>query len=47
MLHFGVPLDTDPSHQTTSFVGEGRLSFDHIDDISNKYQFRAGVRVRF
>src|SRR4051812_42648416 len=33
MLHFGVPLDTHPSHPTY-FVGEGRLVFDHIDDIA-------------
>jgi hypothetical protein len=46
LLHFGIPLGTHPSHQT-SFVGEGRLFFDHIDDISNNYQFWAGVRVRF
>jgi hypothetical protein len=26
---------------------EGGICFDHIDDISNNYQFRAGVRVRF
>jgi hypothetical protein len=46
MLHFGVPLGTRPSHQTY-FVGEGRLFFDHIDDIRNNYQFWAAVRVRF
>jgi hypothetical protein len=39
-------LGADPSHQTY-FVGEGRLSFDRIDDISNNYQFWAGLRVRF
>ncbi len=46
MVHFGVPLGTHPAHQAY-FVGEGRLFFDHIDDISNNYQFWAGVRVRF
>jgi hypothetical protein len=29
------------------FVGESRLFFDHIDDISNNYQFWFGVRVQF
>ena len=46
MVHFGVPLGTHPSHPLY-FVGEGRLFFDHIDDISNNYQFWAGVRVHF
>jgi hypothetical protein len=29
------------------FVGEGRLFFDHIDDVSNNYQLWGGVRVHF
>jgi len=45
MVHFGVPLGDHPAHPVY-FVGEGRLFFDHIDDISNNYQFWAGVRVR-
>jgi hypothetical protein len=27
------------------FLGEGRLFFDHIDDVQNNYQFWAGVRI--
>ena len=46
MLHFGVPLGHHPDHPVY-FVGEGRLFFDHIDDVSNNYQFWAGVRVHF
>lgn len=46
MLHFGVPLGTHPKHPLY-FLGEGRLFFDHIDDVSNNYQFWAGVRVHF
>ncbi|HZR26280.1 MAG TPA: hypothetical protein VFA59_21975, partial [Vicinamibacterales bacterium] len=45
MVHFGIPLGHS-THQAY-FVGEGRLFFDHADDISNNYQFWAGVRVRF
>ena len=46
MVHFGVPLGTHPAHPVY-FVGEGRLFFDHIDDISNNYQLWAGIRVHF
>jgi hypothetical protein len=46
MLHFGVPLGHHPAHPVY-FVGEGRLFFDHIDDVSNNYQLWAGVRVHF
>ena len=46
MVHVGVPLGTHPSHPVY-FVGEGRLFFNHMDDISNNYQFWAGVRVHF
>jgi hypothetical protein len=46
MLHFGVPLGTHPEHPVY-FVGEGRLFLRHIDDVSNNYQFWAGVRVHF
>jgi hypothetical protein len=46
MLHFGVPLGNHPAHQVY-FVGEGRLFFDHIDDVSNNYQVWGGVRIRF
>ncbi len=45
MVHFGIPL----GHSTPQayFVGEGRVFFDHADDISNNYQVWAGVRVHF
>src|SRR4029078_5853859 len=46
MLHFGVPLGDHPSHPIY-FVGEGRLFFKHMDDVSNNYQFWAGLRVHF
>ncbi len=46
LLHFGLPLTRSERHPVF-FVGEGRLFFDHIDDISNNYQFWAGVRVQF
>jgi hypothetical protein len=44
MLHFGIPLGTHPAHPVY-FLGEGRLFFDHIDDVSNNYQFWGGIRV--
>ena len=43
LLHFGVPLGGRPIY----FLTEGRLLFDHVDDIQNNYQFWAGVRARF
>lgn len=46
MLHFGVPLGNHPTHQAY-FLVEGRLFFDHIDDIQNNYQFWGGVRIHF
>ena len=46
MLHFGVPLGDHPSHPIY-FIGEGRLFFKHMDDVSNNYQFWAGLRVHF
>jgi hypothetical protein len=45
LLHFGVPLGQHARYPVY-FVGESRLFFDHIDDMSNNYQFWAGVRVR-
>ena len=43
------PLTTVASlkHHPVYFLGEGRLFFDEIDDVSNNYQFWAGVRVHF
>ena len=46
MLHFGVPLGNSPKHPVY-LVGEGRLFFDNIDDVSNNYQVWGGVRIRF
>jgi hypothetical protein len=46
LLHFGVPLSKSARHPVF-FVGEGRLFFDHIDDIANNYQLWGGVRVQF
>jgi hypothetical protein len=46
MLHFGIPLTRSPRHPVY-FVGEGRLFFDHIDDVANNYQVWGGVRVNF
>ncbi len=46
MLHLGVPLGNHPKHQPY-FLVEGRLFFDHIDDVQNNYQFWAGVRIHF
>ena len=43
LRHLGVPLGTHPKHPVY-FLGEGRLFFDHIDDVSNNYQFWAGLR---
>jgi hypothetical protein len=43
---FGVPLGDQPNPRTY-FVGEARWLLDHADDISNNYQFWAGVRVKF
>lgn len=44
LLHFGVPLGTHPAHPVY-FLGEGRLFLNHLDDVSNNYQFWAGVRI--
>ena len=45
MLHFGIPM-TKHAKYPVYFVGESRLFFDHIDDVSNNYQFWFGVRVK-
>ena len=44
LLHFGLPLAKNAKYPVF-FIGEGRLFFDHIDDISNNYLFWGGVRV--
>jgi hypothetical protein len=41
----GVPLVKDAKYPLYLLV-EGRLFFDHADDVRNNYQF-CGVRVRF
>ena len=46
LVHFGVPLGDHPNHPVY-FIGEGRLFFDKIDNVSNNYQLWAGVRVHF
>jgi hypothetical protein len=46
LLHFGVPLSRSARHPVF-FVGEGRLFFDHLDDVANNYQIWGGVRVQF
>jgi hypothetical protein len=46
LLLFGVPLSNQPNPRTY-FVGEARLLLDHASDLSNNYQFWAGVRVKF
>jgi hypothetical protein len=46
LLHFGIPLSKGDRH-TVFFIGEGRLFFDHISDVSNNYQAWAGLRVKF
>jgi hypothetical protein len=46
LVLFGVPLGNQPTPRTY-FIGEARLLLDHADDISNNYQFWAGVRVKF
>jgi hypothetical protein len=46
LLHFGLPLAKNAKYPVF-FLGEGRLFFDHFDDIRNNYQFWAGLRVHF
>lgn len=46
LLHAGVPL-VRHARYPVFLIGEGRLFFDHIDDVSNNYLIWAGVRVRF
>ena len=44
MGHVGIPLGSHPRHPL-HFLVEGRVFFDHLDDVRNNYQFWAGVRV--
>jgi hypothetical protein len=45
LLHFGVPL-TRHAKYPVFLVGESRLFFDHIGDVSNNYLVWAGLRVQ-
>ncbi len=44
IAHVGLPLGAHPTHPVHLLV-EGRLFFDHLNDVRNNYQFWAGVRV--
>lgn len=44
LLHFGLPLAKNARYPVF-FIGEGRLFFDHIDDVSSNYLLWAGIRV--
>ncbi|MEO8678253.1 MAG: hypothetical protein ABI665_04355 [Vicinamibacterales bacterium] len=46
MIHAGLPLGHSVRFPTY-FLVEGRLFFDHLDDVQNNYQFWGGVRVHF
>jgi len=46
LLRFGLPLSRS-AKRPVFFVGEGRLFFDHIDDVTNNYQVWGGVRIQF
>lgn len=46
MIHAGLPLGHS-ARFPTYFMVEGRLFFDHIDDIDNNYNFWGGLRVHF
>jgi hypothetical protein len=46
LLRFGLPLSKS-AKRPVFFVGEGRLFFDHIDDVTNNYQVWGGVRIQF
>jgi hypothetical protein len=46
LVHFGIPLNKG-ARVPVYFIGEGRLFFDHIDDVENNYQFWGGLRVHF
>ena len=46
LVHFGLPLAKNPRFPVF-FIGEGRLFFDHIDDVANNYQFWGGLRMQF
>ena len=47
LLHFGVPVTKADARHPVFIIGEGRLFFDHIDDVGNNYLVWGGVRVQF
>ena len=44
LLHLGIPLSKGPRYPVY-FIGEGRLFFDHADDVKNNYLVWGGVRI--
>jgi hypothetical protein len=46
LLHFGLPLSRHVRY-AMFLVGEGRLFFEHLDDVGNNYEIWGGVQVRF
>jgi hypothetical protein len=46
LLHFGLPLSRS-ERVPVFFIGEGRLFFDHIDDVRNNYLVWGGLRIQF
>jgi hypothetical protein len=45
LLHFGIPLSRSARY-AVSFIGEGRLFFTRIDDVTNNCEVWGGVQVR-
>ena len=46
LLHVGLPLTKNWKYPLF-FLTEGRLYFDHLDDVSNNYLIWAGLRLKF
>jgi hypothetical protein len=44
LVHAATPLNKDARHRVFLMI-EGRLFFDHIDNVSSNYQVWAGIRV--
>ena len=44
VAHFGIPVGDHPRHPVY-VVGEGRVFFDKLGNISNNYQVWGGVRI--
>jgi hypothetical protein len=45
LLHVGIPLSRSARY-AVFFIGEGRLFFKRIDDVTNNYEIWGGVQVR-